>query len=34
VKGNLSTIISLIASSVIAREALAEIIVANGELPS
>jgi hypothetical protein len=32
VKGNLSTIISLIASSVIARDALAEIIVANGEI--
>jgi hypothetical protein len=33
VKGNLSAINSLIARSVIVLEALAEIIVANGELP-
>jgi len=34
VKGSLSAISSAIASSVILLEALAEIIVANGELPT
>jgi hypothetical protein len=33
VKGSLSAMSSLIASSAIVREALAEIIEANGELP-